>query len=118
MVRVYRGEVYLATLLGEGCEQQGKRPVLIIQNDVGNRHSPTTIIAPITSSFKKSSLPVHVPVYNKRLFTDSVVLCEQIQVMDKSRLEKPICRLTEKEMSAVNKALAISVGDYELPKHN
>ena len=115
MVQVYRGEVYLATLLGEGSEQKGTRPVLIIQNNVGNQFSPTTIIAPITTSFKKSSLPVHVPVYNRDLYKDSVVLCEQIQVMDKSRLEKQLCRLTDKEMSAVNKALAISIGDYELP---
>ena len=115
MIQVYRGEVYLATLLGEGCEQKGTRPVLIVQNNVGNRFSPTTIIAPITSSIKKCSLPVHVPVFNSSLFKDSIVLCEQIQVMDKSRLEKPLCRLTDKEMKAVNKALAVSVGDYELP---
>ena len=60
-------------------------------------------------------MPVHVPVFNSSLYKDSIVLCEQIQVMDKSRLEKPLCRLTDKEMKAVNDALAVSVGDYELP---
>ena len=115
MFRVNRGDVYLTFLNGEGSEQRGARPALIVQNNVGNRHSPTTIIVPLTTSVKKCELPVHVTVQNTNLFKESIVLCEQIQVIDKSKLVKPICRLTDDEMAEVNKALAVSVGDYELP---
>ena len=76
MIKVQRGQIYLAILNGVGCEQQGKRPVLILQNDVGNRFSPTTIIAPLTTSDKKKHLPVHVPVFSNKLFKKSIVLLE------------------------------------------
>ncbi len=108
MENVRRGQVYLAYLKGLGCEQRGKRPVLILQNDVGNHFSPTTLVAPITSSKKKKNLPVHVSVYSDRLFKDSVVLCEQIQVMDKSRLRKMLCTLEPKVMTQVDEAISVS----------
>ena len=109
MLKVKRGQIYLAILNGIGCEQSGKRPVLILQNDVGNRFSPTTIIAPLTTSDKKKHLPVHVPVFSNRLFRKSMVLLEQVQVIDKKRLGKLICCLSEKQLAAVDKALAVSV---------
>ena len=108
MKHIMRGQVYLAILTGTGCEQRGKRPVLIIQNNVGNHFSPTTLVAPITSSKKKRNLPVHVPVESNRLYKDSVILCEQIQVMDKSRLRKKLCTLGDDVMEQVNKAVGIS----------
>ena len=108
MKQVKRGQVYLAVLTGKGCEQRGKRPVLILQNNVGNHYSPTTLIAPITSSKKKRNLPVHVPVESNMLYKDSVILCEQIQVMDKSRLRKILCTLNPEVMEKVDRALAVS----------
>ena len=108
MKQVKRGQVYLAVLTGKGCEQRGKRPVLILQNNVGNHYSPTTLIAPITSSKKKRNLPVHVPVESDKLYKDSVILCEQIQVMDKSRLRKNLCTLNHEVMDKVDRAVAVS----------
>lgn len=108
MKDIRRGQVYLALLTGTGCEQRGKRPVLILQNNVGNHYSPTTLVAPITSSKKKRNLPVHVPVESDRLYKDSVILCEQIQVMDKSRLRKKLCTLGNDVMKQVERAVAIS----------
>ena len=108
MKDIRRGQVYLALLTGTGCEQRGKRPVLILQNNVGNHYSPTTLVAPITSSKKKRNLPVHVPVESDRLYKDSVILCEQIQVMDKSRLRKKLCTLDSGIMEQVERAVAVS----------
>ena len=108
MKDIKRGQVYLTILTGTGCEQRGKRPVLILQNNVGNHYSPTTLVAPITSSKKKRNLPVHVPVESDKLFKDSVILCEQIQVMDKSRLRKKLCTLGNDVMEQVERAVAIS----------
>ncbi len=102
--KVLRGQIYLAKLTGKGCEQRGKRPVLILQNDVGNKYSPTTIVAPITSSTKKKFLPVHVPIESNRLYKNSMVLCEQVQVIDKSRLGKLLCRISDKTLIEVDKA--------------
>jgi len=108
MERVYKGQIYLAHLKGIGSEQQGKRPVVILQNNTGNRHSPTTIIAPITTADRRRMLPVHVTVRNNQLFQGSMVLLEQIQVMDKSRLGKHLCDLNETELENVDKAIRIS----------
>lgn len=110
MLTVKKGQIYLAYLNGKGCEQRGKRPVLILQNDVGNKHSPTTIVAPITSAKKRRNLPVHVPLYSNKLNKDSMVLLEQVQVMDKSRLGKMICSISDKQLTEVEKALAVSFG--------
>ena len=105
---VFKGQIYLAHLKGIGSEQQGKRPVVILQNNTGNKHSPTTIIAPITTADRRRMLPVHVPVRNNQLFQGSMVLLEQIQVMDKSRLGKHLCDLNETELANVDKAIRIS----------
>ena len=108
--KILRGQIYLAKLSGKGSEQRGKRPVLILQNDIGNKHSPTTIVAPITSSMKKKFLPVHVPVESNRLYKNSMILCEQVQVIDKSRLGKLLCRISDETLIEVDKAMAVSVG--------
>ena len=103
-----RGQIYYADLSPSvGSEQGGKRPVLIIQNDVGNKYSPTTIIAPITSQ-TKTKVPTHVKV-TMPTGIPSIILLEQIRVIDKSRLDsKPIGRM--KSMENVDKAIAISLG--------
>ena len=111
MKTVYRGEVYYAELSPViGSEQGGIRPVLILQNNTGNRHSPTTIIAPITSVQKKSSLPTHIVIDYDFLESVSVVLLEQIRTIDKRRLREKMGTLDADSMSQVNKALSISFG--------
>lgn len=107
---IARGQIYLATIEGVGSEQRGKRPVIIVQNDVGNLHSATTLVAPITTVAKKSHLPVHVILNNKNLHRNSMALLEQIHVLDKSRLRRHIGRLSKTDIAKINKALAISLG--------
>jgi mRNA interferase MazF len=110
---VRRGEIYYADLDGyRGCEQGGIRPVLIIQNNEGNYHSPTTIIAPITTKQGGEHLPVHVNIGNcgHQLADRSQVLLEQIRVIDKSRLRQYSGSMYESEMRQIDKALLISVG--------
>lgn len=112
MNEILKGQIYLAFLTGKGSEQRGRRPVLILQNNMGNKHSPTTIVAPITSSKskKKRHLPVHVPVYSNKLEKESMVLLEQIQVIDKSRLGKILCQIGDAQLDKIDKALAINFG--------
>ena len=108
-----RGEIYLATLNPViGSEQGGTRPVLVIQNDIGNRYSPTTIVAAITSRIRKAKLPTHVEISGARfnLDRDSVVLLEQIRPIDKLRLQERVAELDEESMAKVNEALSISLG--------
>jgi len=95
-----------------GSEQGGMRPVLIVQNDTGNRHSPTVIAAAITSRTGKAKLPTHIELSGQSvgLSRDSVILLEQIRTIDKSRLRERMGRLDEKTMSAVDAALAVSFG--------
>ena len=108
---VYRGEVYYADLSPViGSEQGGLRPVLIIQNNVGNKHSPTTIIAPITSRFTKKPLPTHVPISNCGLAKDSIVLCEQLRTIDKRRLKEKLGSIDERDKVALDRAIKISLG--------
>lgn len=109
---VERGEIYLANLeCGIGREQKGIRPVVIIQNDVGNRHSPTTIIAPVSSKIEKKHLPTHIQIHKRHgINKESIVMLEQIRVIDKARLIEKIDILTEKEILMMNKAMLISVG--------
>lgn len=108
-----RGELYYADLgTGIGSEQNGYRPVVIIQNDVGNRNSPTTIVAAISTQIKtKAKLPTH---YNlapgNGLLQPSIVMLEQIRTIDKARLEHFIGTLPEREICGLNRALAISIG--------
>ena len=110
---VRRGEIYYADLSPViGSEQGGMRPVLIVQNDVGNKHSPTVIAAAITSQIGKARLPTHIELEAKSvgLTRDSVILLEQIRTLDKSRLRERMGRLDEGTMNAVDNALAVSFG--------
>ena len=109
---VKRGEIYYADLSPVvGSEQGGVRPVLIVQNDVGNRHSPTVICAAITSKMNKAKLPTHIEL-NAMLYDmdkDSVVLLEQLRTIDKKRLKDKVCHLDGEIMEKVNRALKISL---------
>lgn len=108
-----RGDIYYADLSPVvGSEQGGVRPVLIVQNDVGNRYSPTVIAAAITSQTEKSKLPTHIELDSKNcgLSKDSVVLLKQIRTIDKRRLREKMGTLDASSMSQVNKALSISFG--------
>ena len=110
---VRRGDIYYADLSPVvGSEQGGLRPVLIIQNDVGNKYSPTVIAAAITSRMSKTRLPTHIDVYADRvgLQKDSVILLEQIRTLDKRRLKEKMGHLDEEMMDHVNTAIAISFG--------
>ena len=110
---VKRGDIYYADLSPVvGSEQGGLRPVLIIQNDVGNRYSPTVIAAAITSRLCKARLPTHIDVFADRvgLIKDSVILLEQMRTLDKRRLKEKMGHLDEDTMMRVNRAIAVSVG--------
>ena len=112
-MNVKRGDIYYADLSPVvGSEQGGLRPVLIIQNDVGNRYSPTVIAAAITSRMDKNKLPTHIEVYAARagLPRDSVILLEQIRTLDKRRLREKMGHLDERAMAEVNDAISISFG--------
>jgi mRNA interferase MazF len=112
-VNVKRGDIYFADLSPVvGSEQGGFRPVLIIQNDIGNRFSPTVIVAAITAQIQKAKLPTHVEIDAKTygLDRDSVILLEQIRTIDKQRLTDKITHLDDELMSRVNEALMISLG--------
>lgn len=107
-----RGDVYYADLRPViGSEQGGIRPVLIVQNDVGNRHSPTVICAAITSKMNKAKLPTHIELDCGRydMVRDSVVLLEQLRTIDKKRLKDKVCHLDQDIMEKVNKGLLISL---------
>ncbi|MGI5892122.1 MAG: type II toxin-antitoxin system PemK/MazF family toxin [Bacillota bacterium] len=109
---VKRGEVFFAQLNPvQGSEQGGMRPVLIVQNDVGNAHSPTTIVLAITSQIDKARLPTHVELSKQEsgLERNSVVLAEQIRTIDKSRLKQKITKLSPELMDKVSQAIIISV---------
>ena len=111
MPNIKRGEIYYASLDPVvGSEQGGNRPVLVIQNDVGNWLSPTTIVAAITSRQGKTTLPTHVSISAVELPQDSVVLLEQIRTIDKQRLTGFVGHLDEKAMLLVDKAIVISFG--------
>ena len=110
---VKRGEVFYADLSPVvGSEQGGVRPVLIVQNDVGNRHSPTVIVLAITGQVNKARLPTHVPVPagSTGLQKDSVILAEQIRTLDKRRLRERIGTLPPEVMEKVGNAVKISLG--------
>lgn len=115
MKEIKRREIYYADLSPVvGSEQGGKRPVLIIQNDVGNKHSPTTIVAAITSRKTKTNLPTHVDIQAQGLARDSMVLLEQIRTIDKSRLKEYIGELEFSAMQKVDRAIVISFGIHYL----
>ncbi len=115
-VPVRRGDIFYADLSPVvGSEQGGLRPVLIIQNDVGNKYSPTVIAAAITSRMGKTKLPTHIDIYADRvgLAKDSVILLEQIRTLDKRRLREKMGHLDDSVMEDVNNAIAVSFGLHE-----
>jgi mRNA interferase MazF len=110
---VKRGDIYYADLSPVvGSEQGGMRPVLIIQNDVGNKYSPTVIVAAITSRLGKTKLPTHIDVYANKMGVarDSVVLLEQLRTLDKRRLKEKMGHLDEPVMREIDNAIAVSLG--------
>lgn len=110
---VKRGDIYYADLSPVvGSEQGGLRPVLIVQNDIGNKYSPTVIAAAITSRLGKAKLPTHIDVYAERfgLVKDSVILLEQIRTIDKTRLKEKMGHIDDVLMQKVNNAITISFG--------
>ena len=112
-----RGELYYADLSPVvGSEQGGVRPILIVQNDVGNKYSPTVIAAAITSQLNKSRLPTHIDLSGMEfgLPRNSVILLEQIRTLDKKRIKERIGELPTNVMSRVNEGLLISLGFYEM----
>ena len=114
---VKRGDIFYADLSPVvGSEQGGVRPVLIVQNDVGNKFSPTVIVAAITSQINKAKLPTHIEIMadDYGLSRDSVILLEQIRTIDKKRLRERIGRLDEELMERVTEALTVSVGLIDL----
>lgn len=113
---VKRGDIFYADLSPViGSEQGGVRPVLIIQNDVGNKYSPTVIVLAITSQINKAKMPTHIEIGAKDygLVKDSVILAEQIRTIDKRRLREKTGTLDDDKMSEVKRALEISVGLVE-----
>lgn len=113
---IKRGELYYADLSPViGSEQGGIRPVLIVQNDIGNRYSPTVIAAAITSQLNKAKLPTHIELDSEQygLNKNSVVLLEQIRTIDKTRLKDKIGELPADIMTKINEGLLISLGFFE-----
>ena len=109
---IRRGDIYYADLRPVvGSEQGGVRPVLIIQNDVGNKHSPTVICAAITSRMNKAKLPTHVELNTRRcaMIKDSVILLEQLRTIDKQRLKEKICHIDEELQQRLDEALMVSL---------
>ncbi|MEG6586822.1 type II toxin-antitoxin system PemK/MazF family toxin [Dendrosporobacter sp. 1207_IL3150] len=110
---VKRGDIYYANLSPVvGSEQGGLRPVLVVQNDVGNKYSPTVIVAAITSQISKAKLPTHVEINAKEcnLEKDSVILFEQMRTIDKRRLKEKVTHLNDDVMTKVDEAIKISLG--------
>ena len=109
---VRRGDIFYADLSPViGSEQGGLRPVLIVQNDVGNRYSPTVICAAITSRMNKTKLPTHIEIFSGEyeIEKDSVILLEQLRTIDKKRLKDKVCHLDARVMNRVNSALKVSL---------
>lgn len=114
-MNIHRGDIYYADLRPViGSEQGGIRPVLIIQNEIGNRHSPTVIVAAITSQMHKAKLPTHIEICSAEYYMmkDSVILLEQLRTIDKKRLRDKICHLDAILMEKVDASLKISLNLY------
>ncbi len=117
VMNIRRGDIYYADLSPViGSEQGGLRPVLIVQNDVGNRYSPTVIAAAITSKMGKTKLPTHIDVFADKvgLAKDSIILLEQVRTLDKRRLKERMGHLDDEVMQEVNTAISISFGLSEM----
>lgn len=113
--QITRGEIYYADLSPVvGSEQGGLRPVLIIQNNIGNKYSPTVIVSAITSQLSKAKIPTHIelPAREHNLPKDSVILLEQIRTIDKRRLNEKVSTLSPAKMRQVDKAILVSLGFY------
>lgn len=109
---IKRGDIFYADLRPViGSEQGGIRPVLVIQNDIGNKHSPTVIVAAITSRMNKAKLPTHIEIEASRydIVKDSVILLEQLRTIDKTRLKDKVCHLDNAILHQVDRALMISL---------
>ena len=118
-MNIRRGDIFYADLSPVvGSEQGGLRPVLIVQNDVGNRYSPTVIAAAITSKLNKAKMPTHIDVFASRvgLAKDSVILLEQIRTLDKRRLKEKMGHLDDELMAKVNTAISVSFGLAQTPE--
>jgi len=116
-VVVKRGDIFYADLSPVvGSEQGGIRPILVVQNDIGNKFSPTVIVAAVTSQINKAKLPTHIEIMadDYGLSKDSVILLEQIRTIDKRRLRERLGRLDDEMMAKVNEAIAVSLGLVEL----
>ena len=115
MQEIKRGDIYYADLSPVvGSEQGGVRPVLVIQNNVGNKYSPTVIVCAITSQINKAKIPTHIELEQSKynLPKDSVILLEQIRTIDKRRLQEKIAILDDLKMRQVNKAILVSLGMF------
>ncbi len=115
-MNIKRGDIYYADLSPViGSEQGGLRPVLIVQNDIGNKYSPTVIAAAITSKMSKTKLPTHidVPCEDAGLSKDSIILLEQIRTIDKKRLKEKMGHLNDTTMASVNNAIQVSFGLFQ-----
>lgn len=113
---IKRGDIYYADLSPVvGSEQGGVRPVLVIQNDIGNKYSPTVIVCAITSQLTKAKLPTHIELNGDKynLTKDSVCLLEQIRTLDKRRLKEKISYIDEQKQKEINRAILISLGFFE-----
>ena len=109
---IRRGDIYYADLRPVvGSEQGGIRPVLVVQNDTGNRHSPTVIVAAITSKMNKAKLPTHIELSTRQcnIMKDSVILLEQLRTIDKQRLKDKVCHLDDRLLAQVNRGLRVSL---------
>lgn len=116
-----RGDIYCAKLDPVvGSEQGGIRPVIVIQNDTGNKHAPTLIVATVTTrSHKKANMPTHFVIYDNPAFKEaSVVQLEQIRTIDKSRIDNYLGKVTPREMVAIEKALSVSLAMEQLKKRS
>ena len=118
---IKRGDIYYADLSPVvGSEQGGVRPVLIIQNDIGNKYSPTVIVCAITSQLTKAKLPTHIELSSSEynLAKDSVCLLEQIRTLDKKRLKEKVSYIGGKKMKDIERAILISLGFFEKNTNN
>jgi mRNA interferase MazF len=115
-VEVKRGEIYFANLGDSSCnigsEQDGFRPVLIVQNDIGNHYSPTVIVACVTTKIYKANIPTHIKIsqFDYGLCDDNLILCEQIKTIDKVRLRSKLTELNASDLRRVDNALKLSLG--------
>ena len=117
MLSVKRGDIYYADLSPVvGSEQGGIRPVLVLQNDIGNKYSPTVIVAAITSQINKSKLPTHLAIKADQfgIARDSVILLEQLRTIDKKRLREKVCHIDSENMKKIDYTLKVSLGLVDL----